>query len=256
MAKLEIHQFMCHSDNFGVLVHDPETGLTASIDAPEEVPIRAALDEKGWKLTHILTTHHHGDHVEANAALKEAFAVEIIGPKAEADRIPGIDRTVEEGDTIDFAGHRIEVIATPGHTLGHVSYFFPDDGVLFAADTLFALGCGRVFEGTPEQMWNSLAKLRALPDSTIVYCGHEYTLANARFAVTVDPDNLSLTARARDVEALRSANKPTLPTTIGEEKVTNPFLRPDDPGIRALLGLRDATDAEVFAEIRARKDRF
>ncbi len=256
MSKLEIHQFMCRSDNFGVLLHDPESGLTASIDAPEEAPIRAALEEKGWKLTHILTTHHHGDHVEANEALKKAFGVEIVGPKSEADRIPGIDRTVVDADVLDFAGHRIEVISTPGHTLGHVSYYLPDDALLFCADTLFALGCGRVFEGTPHQMWNSLKKLRALPDQTIVYCGHEYTLANARFAVTVDPDNLSLTARARDVEALREAGRPTLPTTIGEEKVTNPFLRPDDPAIRAHLGMQDASDAEVFAEIRRRKDRF
>ena len=234
----------------------PASGRTASIDAPEEKAVRAALDEKGWTLTDILTTHHHGDHVEANEALKKAFGVEITGPKAEADRIPGIDRAVGEGDVLDFAGHRIEVIATPGHTLGHISYYFPQDGLLFAADTLFALGCGRIFEGTPDQMWESLKKLRALPDPTIVYCGHEYTLANARFAVTVDPDNLSLTTRARDIEAQREAGRPTLPTTIGEEKVTNPFLRPDDAGIRSHLGMENATDAEVFAEIRRRKDNF
>ena len=256
MAKLEIHQFMCRSDNFGVLLHDAETGRTASVDAPEEAAIRAALDEKGWNLTHILVTHHHGDHVEANMALKQAFGVEIIGPKAEAARIPGIDRGVGEGDSLDFAGHHVTVISTPGHTSGEISYFFPEDGLLFAADTLFALGCGRVFEGTPAEMWELLKKLRALPDSTVVYCGHEYTLANARFAVTVDPGNPLLAARARDIEALRNAGRPTLPTTIGEEKATNPFLRPDDPAIRAHLGMKDATDAEVFAEIRGRKDRF
>jgi len=256
MAEFEIHQFMCRSDNFGVLVHDPVSGLTASIDAPEEGPILDALKEKGWSLSHILTTHCHGDHVEANEALKKRFAIEIIGPAAEADRIPGIDKTVGDGDRFDFAGHPVDVISTPGHTAGHVCFHFPDDGLLFAADTLFALGCGRVFEGTPEGMWDSLKKLRRLPDPTIVYCGHEYTLSNARFAVTVDPENLSLQARASDVEALRQAGRPTLPTTIGEEKVTNPFFRPDDPGIRTHLGMEKASDAEVFAEIRGRKDRF
>lgn len=256
MAALEIRQFMCRSDNFGVLVHDPDSGSTASIDAPEEAPILEALDETGWRLTHILTTHHHGDHVEANMALKGRFGVEIIGPAAEADRIPGIDRTVGDGDRFDFAGHAVEVIATPGHTAGHVCYHFPDDALLFSADTLFALGCGRVFEGTPAGMWASLQKLRALPDQTIVYCGHEYTLSNARFALTVDPENMSLQTRASDIEALRHAGNPTLPTTIGEEKMTNPFFRPDNPGIRAHLGMEQASDADVFTEIRARKDRF
>jgi len=256
MAELEIVQFMCRSDNFGVLLHDPESGATASIDAPEEAPILAALEEKGWRLSHILTTHHHGDHVEANDALKRRFGVEIIGPEAEAAKIPGIDRGVAQGDVVDFAGHRVEVIETPGHTAGHVSYYLPDDGLLFCADTLFALGCGRIFEGTPDQMWNSLQKLMALPGSTIVYCGHEYTLSNARFAVTVDPENLSLKTRVSDIEALRAAGNPTLPTTIGEETVTNPFLRPADPAIRSHLGMQDASDAEVFAEIRRRKDAF
>ncbi|MGN6551740.1 MAG: hydroxyacylglutathione hydrolase [Pararhizobium sp.] len=256
MAALEIHQFMCRSDNFGVLLHDPETGETASIDAPEEAPIRAALKEKGWTLSHILTTHHHGDHVEANEALKKAFDARIVGPEAEASKIPGIDETVKQDDRFTFAGHPVEVIETPGHTLGHVCYHLPEDALLFSADTLFALGCGRVFEGTPKQMWDSLKKLRALPDRTIVYCGHEYTLSNARFAVTVDPQNLSLKTRAQDVEALRAASRPTLPTTIGEEKMTNPFLRPESPAIRRHLGMEDASDAEVFAAIRARKDRF
>jgi hydroxyacylglutathione hydrolase len=256
MAELEIHQFMCRSDNFGVLMHDPVSGSTASIDAPEEQPILQALEEKGWRLTHILTTHHHGDHVEANEMLKKRFGAEIIGPEAEASRIPGIDKRVGDGDRFGFAGHPVEVISTPGPTAGHVCYYLPDDGLLFAADTLFALGCGRIFEGTPEGMWESLKRLRALPDSTIVYCGHEYTLANARFALTVDPENISLKTRASDIEALRQAGRPTLPTTIGEEKMTNPFLRPEDAGIRARLGMEDASDAEVFAEIRRRKDSF
>ena len=253
---IEIDQFMCLSDNFGVLLHDPATGVTASIDAPEEKPILAALARRGWTLTHILTTHHHTDHVEANQALKARFGAEIIGPARERDRIPGIDRAVDDGERFDLAGHAVDVLWTPGHTAGHVCYHLPGDGLLFAADTLFALGCGRLFEGTPAQMWQSLSKLAALPEDTRVYFGHEYTLSNARFALTVDPDNGALKERAGEIERARAAGRFTAPTTIGLEKRTNPFLRAADPGIRKLLGLPNATDAEVFAEIRARKDRF
>jgi len=254
MTPLEIDLFPCRSDNFGVLLHDPVSGATASIDAPEEKPILDALSRRGWTLTHILTTHHHGDHVEANLALKQRFGVTIIGPKREA--IPGIDRKVDDGDVFDFAGRRVEVIATPGHTLGHICFYLPEEELLFAADTLFALGCGRVFEGTPAQMWGSLEKLAALPDETTVYFGHEYTLSNARFAKTIDPDNAALLARITEIEALRAAGGFTAPTTIGLEKATNPFLRAGDPGIRRHLGMETASDAEVFAEIRGRKDRF
>lgn len=256
MKPLDIELFGCRSDNFGVLLHDPATGTTASIDAPEEQPILEALARRGWRLTHIFTTHHHGDHVEANAALKAQFGATIIGPAREADRIPGIDRRVDDGDRFDFAGHPVEVIATPGHTLGHVCYHLPKDKLLFAADTLFALGCGRVFEGTAAQMWQSLSKLAALPADTTVYFGHEYTLSNARFALSVDPDNAALKARAAEIEQMRAAGRFTAPTTIGLEKETNPFLRAADPAIRAHLGMQGASDAEVFAEIRARKDRF
>lgn len=253
---LEIEQFMCRSDNFGVLLHDPESGQTASIDAPEEGPILKALERRGWTLTHILTTHRHGDHIEGNEALKERYGATIIGPKAEAGSIPGIDRQVSEGDRFDFAGRRVEVIETPGHTRGHVCYYLPEEKLLFAADTLFVLGCGRVFEGTPAEMWNSLQKLSRLPDDTEVYCGHEYTLSNARFAVTVDPHNAELQERLKEIERLRAEDKPTAPTTIGREKATNPFLRPHDKNIRETLEMRDVSDAEVFAEIRKRKDRF
>lgn len=253
---LAIEQFTCRSDNFGVLIHDPESGLTASIDAPEEGPISAKLTEKSWRLDHIFTTHHHGDHVEANLALKSAHGCTITGPSGEAAKIPGIDRDVREGDTIAFGEFELEVIETPGHTLGHISYVIPKAGVAFVADTLFALGCGRVFEGTPEMMWHSLEKLLALPDSTTVYCGHEYTLANAKFALTIEPGNADLVARAKEIEALRNAGKPTLPTTMAIEKKTNPFLRVDEPEIRANLSMADATPAEVFAEIRKRKDNF
>lgn len=254
--SLVIEQFTCRSDNFGVLIHDPGSGLTASIDAPEEGPIRAKLAEKQWHLAHIFTTHHHEDHVEANLPLKAAFDCTITGPSGEAGKIPGIDRAVSEGDTIALGSFEIEVIETPGHTLGHVSYWIPAASVAFVADTIFAMGCGRVIEGTPEMMWNSLEKLLALPDETQLYCGHEYTLANARFALTIEPGNADLVARAKEVERLRNAGKPTLPTTMALEKRTNPFLRVNQPAIRATLGMTGASPAEVFAEIRGRKDRF
>ncbi len=256
MAKLEIHQFPCLSDNYGVLVHDPETGATASIDAPELAPIERALAETGWQLSHVLVTHHHADHTDANLPLKDKYGVTIVGNGADAARIPGIDVHVEDGGTYDFAGHVAQIIDTSGHTVGHITYHFADDGVAFAGDTLFPLGCGRVFEGTFDQMWSSLAKLRRLPSETQVYCGHEYTQSNARFAVTVDPDNRALAVRSAEIDDMCSRGEATVPTTIGRELETNPFLRPDDPGIRAHLGMATASDAEVFAEIRRRKDRF
>lgn len=256
MTNLEIELFTCRSDNFGVLLHDPQTGRTASIDAPEEAPILAALDRRGWTLTDIFTTHHHQDHVEANLALKDRFGATITGPASEATKIPGLDRPVGDGATFDFAGHRVEVIETPGHTAGHICYYLPEDALLFSADTLFALGCGRLFERPAKDMWQSLSRLRALPDDTAVYFGHEYTLSNARFAVTVDPANAALAARAKEIEDLRAAGAMTAPTTIGLEKLTNPFLRPDNAGIRDHLGMADAEDWQVFAETRARKDDF
>jgi hydroxyacylglutathione hydrolase len=253
---IEIEQFMCKSDNFGVLARDPASGEVLLIDAPEAAPILAAIERTGWTPKTLLVTHHHGDHVEANLTLKQRFNLEIIGPKAEAEKIPGIDRTVEEGDVIQFGGEPIGVIATPGHTAGHVSYHLPRSKVAFTADTLFALGCGRLFERGPDVMFQSLKKLAALPADTKVYCGHEYTQANARFALTVDPENSALKARAKKIDRLRAGGKPTLPTTIGEELATNPFLRWADPAIRRHLGMEKASDVEVFAEIRKRKDNF
>ncbi len=253
---VQIEQFMCRSDNFGALVHNPESGQTAIIDAPMEAPIVAAIERTGWKPTHLLTTHHHGDHVEANQALKTRYGLTIIGPKAEAARIPGIDQTVSDGDTIEVCGEKVRVIATPGHTAGHIVYYFIESGVLFAGDTLFALGCGRLFEGSAADMHGALSVLRELPDETVIYCGHEYTKANADFSVTVDPDNRQLADRAVKIAELRAADKPTLPTTMAVEKSTNPFLRWDDSSIRAHLGMEAASDVDVFAEIRKRKDRF
>ena len=253
---VEIEQFMCRSDNFGVLMRDPETGAVALVDAPEEAPILAAIERTGWTPGLLLITHHHADHVEANLALKKRFGLRIVGPEAEKAKIPGIDETVGEGSAVAFGNEPVEVIETPGHTAGHVSYYLPRSGVAFTADTLFALGCGRLFEAPAPVMYDSLRKLAALPPETVIYCGHEYTLANARFALSVDPENGALRERASKIEGLRTENKPTLPTTIGEELATNPFLRWGDPAIRRHLGMERASDAEVFAEIRKRKDNF
>lgn len=252
MSDLKFHQFNCLSDNFGVLIHSVKTGETASIDAPEASAVEAALSERGWELTHIFATHHHADHTQGIGPLKEATRCCVIGPRN--DRIAGVDEHVGDGDDFEFAGERVEVIATPGHTLDMINFYLPEAGVAFTADTLFAMGCGRVFEGTHEQMWSSLQKLMKLPKKTVIYCGHEYTLANGRFALTVDAGNENLKARMKRIEALRAGDKPTLPTTIAEELATNPFLRAADPGIRRNLGMENASDAVVFGEIRTRKD--
>jgi hydroxyacylglutathione hydrolase len=253
---VDVELFMCLSDNFGALVRDRETGTVMLIDAPEERPIIEAIERTGWTPSLLLTTHHHSDHVQANLALKQRYGLKIYGPAAEAAKIPGIDETVAEGLKIQFGTQTIETIETPGHTAGHVCYWLRDAKVAFTADTLFALGCGRLFEGTPATMHASLQKLVKLPAETVVYCGHEYTLSNARFAVTIDPANAALQERARKIEELRADRRPTLPTTIGEELATNPFLRPHDPEIRRNLGMENASDVEVFAEIRKRKDNF
>ena len=254
MADIDIRQFMCRSDNFGVLVHDASSGVTVSIDAPEEGPIVAVLEAEGWTLTHILTTHHHTDHVAANAALKAAYGCEIIGPVKEKAKIPGIDRTVTGGDRLTLGAIDVEVIDTPGHTIGEVSYFLPDAKALFAADALFSLGCGRLFEGDAAMLWTSLQRLRALPDDTMLYCGHEYTTTNARFAVDVDPGNPALRNRVEEVERLRIAGKPTLPVSLGQEKHTNPFLRADNPDLMAELGTTDPV--ATFALLREKRNGY
>jgi hydroxyacylglutathione hydrolase len=255
MAKLETHQFLCLKDNYGVLIHDPDAGVTASIDAPEAEPVRRALKEKGWKLTHIFVTHHHADHTQGVEALKAESGAMVIGAKADAGRINGLDQTVSEGDKFAFGSFEVRVIETPGHTSGHITFWIPGAGVAFAGDTLFALGCGRVFEGDAETMWRSLSKLAALPAETEVYCGHEYTLSNARFALTIEPENAALQRRAAEIERLVAAGKPTLPTRIGVELETNPFLRAQSPDIRQRLGMRGADDWQVFGEVRERKNR-
>ena len=253
---VEIEQFICRSDNFGVLVHDADSGRTVAIDAPEATTVEAALERRGWALTDILITHKHFDHIDGLAALKAAHGCTVAGPAAEAQTIGALDVQLREGDTYQAGSLVFDVIETPGHTLGQVNYHCPQAGALFAGDTLFSMGCGRLFEGRPADMHASLAKLKKLPPETQVYCGHEYTKSNAAFALSIDPDNGALQKRAEDVMALRAAGKPTLPVSLTMELQTNPFLRTDDAVIRVRLGMEDADDVAVFAELRRRKDRF
>jgi hydroxyacylglutathione hydrolase len=252
----ETRLFLCRSDNYGVLVHDTSSGATAAIDAPETGPIERALRETGWKLTDILVTHHHADHTDGIVALKEKYKCRVVAPAAEAKKIPAVDETVREGDKARVGSLSADVIETPGHTLGHIAYWFHADKLAFVGDTLFSIGCGRVIEGTPEQMWRSLVKLRDLPDDTEIYCGHEYTLANIKFARTIEPGNKALAAREAQAKQQVAQSEPTIPVTIGEEKLANPFLRADRAEIAAGIGMAGKPAAEVFAEIRARKNRF
>jgi hydroxyacylglutathione hydrolase len=253
---LQIERLPLLQDNYAWLIFDPDTGSSGIVDPAVAAPVLARLKALGRGLDWILATHHHGDHVGGNLELKAATGCRVAGADVDAHRIPGIDVRLAEGERFAFGSSTAEIIATPGHTSGHISFWFAADKALFCADTLFALGCGRLLEGDAATMQRSLAKLRALPDDALVYCGHEYTLANARFAVTVDPDNLALRERAARIAALRDRGEPTVPSTLGEEKASNPFLRWDDPAIRRGLGMVGASDAEVFGAIRTRKDRF
>jgi hydroxyacylglutathione hydrolase len=256
MAHIDMRQFMCLEDNYGVIIHDSVTGATASIDAPDADAVEKQLKKFGRQLTHIFTTHHHADHVQGNMMLKEHYGCKIIGPKAEADRIPGIDIQVSGGEKFMWSNREIFVHDCPGHTLGHIAFSIPDEFSLFAGDTLFSVGCGRVLEGTLEQMYKSVNQFKTLSTSTYVYCGHEYTEANVKFALTIEPENKALQNRFHAVAAMRARGEMTCPTTIGEELKTNPYLRCDSPEIRKNLGMETATDAEVFAEIRTRKNNF
>jgi len=256
MAKLDIYQFPTRADNYGVLIHDAESGATAAIDAPEAEPILAALQDKGWALTDILITHHHADHTAGVETLKKKTGCTVTGPAREAGLIPGLDVEVKEGDAVAVGGAAGTVIDTPGHTRGHVSYHFPDERAVFVGDTLFSVGCGKLLEGDAPTMWSSLSKLAVLPPETEVYCGHEYTNANCRFALTIEPENEALQARAAEVAANDAKGLPSLPTTIGQELATNPFLRASSPAIQQRLGLEGEPLDEVFGEVRKRKDRF
>lgn len=255
-AIIEI--FPCRSDNYGYLVHDAATGRTAAIDAPEADAILAALEGRGWRLSDILITHHHGDHVEGIPALKAAFPDAMVtGPRAEDAKIRGLDILVANGNRAQVGDVEFTVIATPGHTLGHICYHDPAGRHLFTSDALFSLGCGRMFEGQPGPMWQGLKALRALPDDTLIYCGHEYTRANAKFALSVDPGNAALKIRAAEVDKMLDAGKFSIPVSLGLEKRTNPFLRADTPEMARAMGLAAGTDpAEVFAALRKAKDEF
>ena len=256
MTKLIVEIIPALSDNYIYLLHEAEAGVTGVVDPAVAEPVMARLDANGWSLDWILSTHHHADHTAGNLDLKQATGCQIAGPGKDAARIPGIDVKLVEGDRFQLGHAEAEIFETPGHTSGHISYWFAGSNALFSADTLFSLGCGRLFEGTPAEMWNSLKKYAALPDDALVYCGHEYTQSNARFALSIDPDNAALQARAKEVDRQRAAGKPTIPTTLGQERATNPFLRPDDRLIRKQLGMEAAADVDVFAEIRQRKDNF
>lgn len=256
IQKLEIQQIPVLRDNYVYLVRDPGTGACAAVDPSVAEPVLAALDRLGWRLTHILNTHHHHDHVGGNLEIKRATGCTIVGNGNDAERIPGIDIAVQDGDVFRLGDHEAVVIDVSGHTIGHIAYWFGASKVLFCGDTLFSLGCGRLFEGTPAQMWSSLTKLRALPDDTRVYCGHEYTNSNAAFALAVDPGNGALQDRADEVAALRAEGRPTVPSMMGVERRANPFLRADDPAFREAAGLAGLDAVAAFAAIRRRKDTF
>ncbi len=256
MSRLEVHQIPVLNDNYVYLARCRATGATGVVDPAVAEPVLAEAERLGWRITHILNTHHHGDHTGGNLEIKQATGCTIVGPKADRDRIPGIDVEVDEGDRYTMGEAEAEVFFVPGHTRGHIAYWFAESDALFCGDTLFALGCGRLFEGAPAQMWDSLSKLKRLPKTAKVYCAHEYTQANARFALSVDAANDRLKARAEEIDRLRAAGTPTVPSTLGEELATNPFLRADAPDLAAQLGLSGADPVEVFAEVRGRKDRF
>lgn len=244
------------SANYTFLIHDAASGQTAVVDPGDAGPVQEECQRRGWRLTHIWNTHHHHDHVGGNLALKAATGCTVIGSAVDAGRIPGLDRTVADGDSFDIGGHPVQVLGVSGHTIGHIAFYLPDAAALFCGDTLFSLGCGRMFEGSPQQFWQALSRLRALPDDTLVYCAHEYTESNLRFALSIEPDHPVLKQRALVITALRYQGVPTVPCLLGEEKASNPFLRVDQPELAALLG-RDAGDpAAVFAELRRRKDGF
>ncbi len=246
----------CLSDNYSYLLHDPQTGATAVVDVPDAAPVLAMLKGRDWTLSHILITHHHSDHIDGVAEVQKATGAAVIGAAADAHRLPPLTRTVVEGDVIDVGNLALSVIEVPGHTIGHIAYHCAAAEIAFTADSLMAAGCGRLFEGTPAQMFESLAKLAALPEDTLICSGHEYTQSNIRFALSLEPDNPELILRCEATNKSRAKGVPTVPVPLYDELETNPFLRAHLPSLKAAVGMKDATDVAVFAEIRARKDRF
>jgi len=253
---IELVTIPCLSDNYAYLCHDAETKQTLLIDLPEARPILAALDRRDWDLNEIFLTHHHDDHIAGVAEILRNHDAKVTGAAADRDRLPNLDRAVKEGDTVSLGAESGTVWDVSGHTVGHIALYFEASKLVFTADSLMACGCGRLFEGTAEQMWASLCKYAQCPDETLVCSGHEYTLSNVKFAASVDPDNANLQRRISYTASARASNQPTVPSTMGLERATNPFLRPNSPEIRTILGMQTQTDAEVFAEIRRRKDNF
>ncbi len=253
---LEIDQISILNDNYVYLLHDHITNATCAIDPSVAEPVLQRAAARGWTLTHVFNTHHHWDHTGGNKGIKHATGAVVIGASADAGRLPALDIGLKDGDTIEFGSHKATVLAVPGHTSGHIAFWFPSDSALFPGDTLFSVGCGRLFEGTPAQMWHSLQRLRCLPDSTRVYCAHEYTLANVNFACSLEKENRALQRRLQDVKKLRATKQSTLPTLLGEEKAINPFLRADSPILQSAVGLVNSDPVQVFAMIRRRKDLF
>jgi hydroxyacylglutathione hydrolase len=253
---LEIALVPMLKDNYAYLIHDNASGATAILDPSEAEPGLKAAAARGWTITHVLDTHHHNDHCGGNLGIKKKTGAKVVGPAYDRERIPGLDIAVDEQSGFDFAGHHADVLFIPGHTKGHIAFHFSDSQAVFCGDTLFSIGCGRMFEGTSDVMWPSLLKLRALPDETRIYCGHEYTEANIRFALAADPDNAALKKRAEEAKKLRAAGQPTIPAILGAEKEANPFLRADQPELMARFGGKDKPAHEIFGAIRAAKDRF
>ncbi len=256
MPRLAITLIPLLSDNYAYRIEDPETGFVVVVDPAEADPVAAAIDGTSGRLDVILATHHHNDHIGGIPELKARYGATVIGPAVDAARIPRLDRGVGQDDSVPLGSVVARVIETPGHTSGHIAFYIEAGKALFCGDTLFALGCGRVFEGTPAEMWESLLRLRALPDTTRIYCGHEYTESNARFARAIDPANPVLEAYAEDIASMRRAGAPTIPAQLGREKLTNPFLRCDVPAFQEAVGMKGAAPAEVFAAVRRRKDEF
>ncbi len=253
---LELVTVPCRADNYAFVLHDPQTGATAVVDVPDAAPIRATLAERGWGLTDILITHHHNDHIDGVAELVAETGAKTWGNGADAARLPHLDHDVRDGNSIRIGNETGQVIEVSGHTIGHIAFHFPQSAMAFTADSLMALGCGRLFEGTPAQMYDSLTRLAALPPETIIGSGHEYTASNAKFALTIEPGNAALISRSKAISAARAEGRPTVPSTLRDELETNPFLRAHIPTVKTHLGMDLAPDVEVFAEIRARKDRF
>ena len=252
----EIVTIPCLEDNYAFLIGNLETQDAAIVDVPEAAPINEMLKDKGWTLTTVLLTHHHWDHVDGLDGLTGRDRLIVIGATADEHRLPTLTQAVSEGDTIDILGTPTNIIDVSGHTLGHIAFHMPELEAAFTADSLMALGCGRLFEGTPAQMYESMNKLNALPDDTIIYSGHEYTSTNARFALTIEPDNAALISRREATKLARAAGSPTVPSSLKRERATNPFLRAHIPQIAAHLGMPDAAPVDVFTEIRKRRDKF